>query len=666
MEIVTLGGLLGLGYLVSNKFSQKSNGSTSRQSKEGFIPAARGPDTAVLTQTAKGSSAVGFGPELDMMYKATNGQTYSSEPNPGPNGSAPFNYGIQKPPLAPSPISPGMKPDLQPIHSNTPLMEFRSDGVEQDPQYAAADYVISPLSGERIPSSEFKHNNMQPFFGGRMKQNTNFNSNQGILDAYNGSASLQIKKQEIEPMFDSHRAPYGNPFGMEDNTDFYQSRIDQPSSRKGEKPFEPIRVGPGLKEKFGSTGKGGFQELDVNEIMRPKTSNQLRVETNPKQEYNTPVVPGAHFVGSNSDNPGEVRKYKPDKFYIDETGERFFTTTGALIKETVRSSQILPHTTRPETSVEYTGSASSQDFNSSYVSGSFRSPMTQQYGGAGYRNATLEGYIPADPDTPHADYGRDTYESRANERSETAERGMALNMVPADTGNVTTRADDDARPTRRGETIGAPRIAGTPSAAEGIPMITVWDPKDVARTTVKESTIILNKYGIASPASAPTRTRVYDPEDVARPTQKSRLSNNMWYGPSMSAAQDSIDVTAAQNMRTNPNKEQVARGRRPIGGSGEKAIFTGDPGRQTSQKLDADFINDRTPVVTRPVSITPGAGDIGRTEYRVPLKLDVSRQRNTPEMLSAVENNPLHQSLHKNAAQDDRVLQGLKQMLSKQ
>jgi hypothetical protein len=543
------------------------------------------------------------------------------------------------------------------------MMEYRSDNTESDATYIASDYVVSPLSGQKIPSGEFKHNNMQPFFGGRIKQNIAPQANTSILDSYNGNGSTQIKKREVENMFETSRAPYGNPFGMEDNTDFFQSRIatQAPIVRNGERPFEPTHVGSGIGEKFGFSGKGGFQQLEINEIMRPKDTNETRVLSNPKETFNTPMVPGGHFVGTaaNVSDVGEVRKYKPDTFYIDETGERFFVTTGDLIKETVRSVQVLPHTSRPETSVEYEGVASSQDFGENYVTGSYRMPMSQQYGGAGYRNADMTSYYTKDIGGGEADYGKNSIEIRPNERNETSERVMALNPAPADNSLVTAHYTDDARPTRRGETTGNIRMTGTPiSFAERAPAITVWDPKDIARTTVKESTIYLDRPGIAGSASAPNRLKTYDPDDIARPTQKSQLSNNLgWTGPGGNGAwNDVIDPTFAYNMRTNPNKEQIARGRRPIAGSGNSATFNGDPGRQLSKKLDTDVINDRALAINRSLDITPGVGDIGRTEYRVPLKLDISRERNQYSSVSAVDNNPLMQSLSKNAKLDDAAI----------
>jgi len=675
MEALVLGGLLAAGWAVSKyankgpKTPEEIMAKAQGQVSESFLPAQRGIDREPMTQTAKGASVVGFGPELDMMYKTPNGQTYPSEPSPGPYGQ-PLGYATQQPPLAPLQGRPGQfTPSPMASENNRPLVEFRSDGIEESPNYMDTDYVVSPLSGQKISSADYKHNNMQPFYGGTMKQNTISAQNTATLDAYNGSGSTQIKKREVENMFETSRAPYGNPFGMEDNTDFLQSRIQDPIARNGERPFEPVHVGSGVNEKFGLLGKGGFQQLDINEIMRPKDTDQLRVSTNPKQTYKTPVVPGANFIGAAAIDPGEVRKYRPDRFYIDEHGERFFVTNGDLIKESTRPVQVLNHTTRPETSVAYTPAASSQDFGESYVTGSYRTPMAQQYGGAGYRNADMTTYYTKAVGMEMADYGKNSIEIRPNERAETSERNMGLNLVPADTGQVIQPFEDIARPTRRAETIGALRITGSPVKYEGgAPSVTVWDPQDVARTTVKETTIYLDRPGIAAPEGAPARLKVYDPDDIARPTQKSQLSANLnWYGPSISASQDQMDETFAYNMRTNPNKEKIAVGRKPIAGSGQNTLNNGDPGRQTSKKLDTDFINDRPMAVNRLTAggegMTPGVGDIGRMEYRVPLKLDVSRERNTFDMVSAVENNPLQQSLQKNALADSRMLAHLQAQL---
>lgn len=662
-------GLAGLGYAVSKL-------RPSNQRKEGFASAAvkgqtqdmavpRGPPHSALASSPKGASVRGPAPELDMMYKTPDGNLYASEPNPGPYGM-PVGYASQFPgrqPKAPAPV---------PLEDSTAQVQLNPAGIESTPNYLTEGYTVSPLSGQRIPSGEFRHNNMVPFFGGRVKQNMKSTANADRLDSYTGAGLNQIKKQEVENMFKDAQAPFGNPYGLEAATDFVQSRMNEPRSRAGEKPFEPTRVGPGVGEKFGLTGKGGFQQLEVNQFMMErgyKSTDELRTANKPKLTYEGVAVPGQHFIGKSAEvkNLGEVRKNNPDRFYVDETGVSIgaVPTGTTTFKETARPVQVLPHTSRPETSVEYFPSGASQDYGQSYVTGAYRTPMTQQHGGAGYRNANMSGYYTKDVDAPEADYGRSSYENKPNERDATSQRTMGLNAAPAQDGQgaTTIHFEDLARPTRRGETIGNIRQTGTPVgyAGSAAPAITVWDPSDIARTTVKESTIDWNRFGVASPGAAPERLTVYDPDDIARPTQKAQLSSRSYIGAPKSASEASMDNQFAYNMRTNSGKEQIAVGRRPIAGNGGTAIFTGEI-HQTSRKLDTDYINDRPNAVNRSLDLGPGVGDLGYVKYRAPLHLDVSAERFTPDIVAAVESNPLNQSLRKNAELD---MQALREMANR-
>ena len=660
MEAVTLMGLIGLGYAVS-KLKKPTTGPVA--TNEGFevvsSAAARGPPTAALARRPTGASVRGTPPELDMMYRTPDGNLYASEPNPGPYGT-PLGYATKSPGVMPR------SPEPVPIEDATPQVQMHPAGIESDPNYgpAGSEYVISPLTGEKIPSGEFRHNNMVPFFGGRVKQNMRASANSDRLDSYTGSGVNQIKKQEVENMFKDAQAPFGNPFGLESATDFMQSRMEEPRNRAGEKPFEPTRVGPGIGEQFGQTGKGGFQQFEVNQYMQDtiKTTDQLRTANKPKLTYEGVTVPGQHFIGKSADvkDIGEVRKNRPDRFYVDDTGVSYgsVATGTTTFKEAARPVQVLPHTARPETSVEYIPSGASQDFGQSYVAGSFRTPMTQQHGGAGYRNANMTGYYTKDIDANQADYGRAGFENRPNERESTSERAMGLNVAPAQDGQgaTTIHFEDDARPTRRGETVGTLRQSGTPVGyAGGAPAITVWDPSDIARTTVKESTVAWKHLGIAAPGAAPARLKVYDPEDIARPTQKAQLSARSYTGAPFSAAQASMDGQFAYNQRLNPNKEQIAARRSPIAGNGNIQVFTGDY-NQTSKKLNTDYINDRANSINRVVGLPTGVGDIGLVKYRAPLHLDVSAERFSPDMVAAVEANPLNQSLRKNAILDSQAL----------
>ena len=654
MEAVGLFTLVGLGYLVT----RLSGGKDVENFDSG---AQRGPDADPLTQATRGAAPRSSSQKLDLMFQDGMGQpALPSEPSPGIQGTL-LNY--TPPPVRTVPMNPNLQPKPEPIESATPTVAMNPAGIQASPSYVEG-FVTSELTGKRIESADFTHNNMVPFFGGRVRQNVAAQSNSGILDTFTGSGITQISKREIEPMFDTARAPYGNPFGMEDQTDFVQSRINDPRSRAGERPFEPVRVAPGVNEGFAATGKGGFQQFEVNQYMidNIRRTDDLRTSDNPKETYNQPVVPGQHFIGMAAQESGEVRKYRPDKFYIDETGARLFVTNGEVIKEATRPVQVLKHTTRPETSSEAIGPAGAQEFGESYVTGSYRMPMAQQYGGAGFRHADMTTYTSADTDAPENDYGRAGYEVRPNERNATSERTMGLNLVPADAGALTVHYDDQNRPTRRQEMVGNIRQSGTPVGyAQGAPAITVWDPNDIARTTVREGTIHWNWMGQAAPgADGATRLKVYDPEDIARPTQKSQLTNKSeYYGASESVNKDFTSHDAAYNMRLNPNKQEIALGRDPMhGNGGALAVFDGNI-HQTAKKIDADIVNDRANAVNRVVGMPTGVGDIGEVRPRVPLKLDVSRQRNTMDMVAAVNSNPLmaSQNLAYNAEHDEKLLQ---------
>ena len=649
MEAAALFALAGLGYIVTRLSGQN----TTENTTENF---------QMFRPLAPGSPSESAARVQQFMQTLVDAPIPPSEPSPGIQENAVL-YRAPNPVIAAKVDSPQAMQES--LDSSTPDVLMNVAGTEQAPTYVEGDYITSELTGVRMSTKDFNHNNMTPFFGGSVKQNVNPNANSSRLDAFTGSGVTQIKKREVEAMFDTAKQPYGVPFGLESSSDFVQSRINDPRNRAGERPFEPVRVAPGVNEGFAATGKGGFQQFEVNQYMMGaiRRTDDLRTADNPKITYDKPVVPGQHFIGGSAENAGEVRKYRPDKFYIDETGKRFFVTTGDVIKEAVRPVQVLKHTTRPETSAEIMGAAGSQEFGESYVTGSYHLPMTQQYGGAGFRNADMTTYTSANTDAPEADYGRSAIEIRPNERNVTGERVMGLNLVPADAGTVPVHYTDDARPTRRAEAEGTIRQTGTPVGyAGGAPAITVWDPNDVARTTVKEGTIFWDVLGIASAASAPTKLKVYDPDDIAKPTQKSQLSaKSDYFGAPNAANKDFTSHDDAYNMRLNPNKQQIAKGRDPMhGNGGALAVFDGQI-TQTTRKINADSVNDRTNAVNRVVNIPTGVGDIGSVKYRVPLKMDVSAQRNGREILSGIYDNPLMKSqvLGRNSEHDDAEYQDL-------
>lgn len=621
---------------------------------EGFIdPNATNRQISYVATSLRGPN-----PQLDLQYTTLMGQ--NPPPSQPVSGDLSYLSGgtISRSPPQLQKTGP-YEPSPTGIVSATPDVMINPGGLEESPTYVEGATIVSALSGVRMNTKDFVHNNMQPF-AKKFDQNVDPQANTSRLDAFTGSGVTQIRKREVESMFDNTQQPFGNVYGMENSSDFLQERINDPRNRGGERPFEPVRVAPGIQEGFGATGKGGFQQFEVNQYMIDtiRRTDDLRVADNPKLTYKTPVVPGQQFIGKSMENPGEVRKYRPDTFFIDEAGERFGPAgQSEHLKESTRPIQIMPEVNRPDTSVEYQGPGASQDFGANYIVGSFRRPMHTQFGGAGYRNADGSSYF---KQGAADDYGKEGYEIRPNERYFTVDRTMGLNVSPTESGATTTHYEDESRPTRRAETIGNIQQAGVPTGyANGAPAITVWDPNDIARTTVKEGTIDWNWYGQAAPADAPTRLKVYDPDDIARPTQKAQISANSAYTGGPKAAHERFTShISAYNMRLNPNKQQLAK-QRPMGG-GNIQIFQGDEPNVSSKKLDIDLINDRAPAVNRSLDLGPGSADIGRVKYRAPLKLDVANERNQREIIEATANNPLMQSLQKNAEHDQRLLEQLR------
>lgn len=467
--------------------------------------------------------------DLDAMFRTPfQPQAIPVEPNPA--GGRLFDAGVGATRMARVQVPQALPEAL--TGAGADLLQLRPDTVETATPRAG---FVSPLTGIAFQQGEFKHNNMVPFFRGQLKQNLYDGANRQLLDAQTGADSLGFAKREQTPLFEPTKQPMGNPFGMEATTDFVESRMNAPMTRANERPMETIRVGPGLNEGFTHIPSGGFQQQageDFVQARLPRT-NDLRVATKPKDTHLQPVVRGAHFITTSgtAETVGEVRRYAPDTFYLNEAGERNFVTTGADLKSAVRSAQVLKDTTRKDTSKEYAGPAGQAEGGATYTVGAAKAPLVKQHGPFGWRNADASNYTNPDTDAAENDYGRSGVEILPNERYYTGERVHATNV--ADAGRETAvHLQDDARPTRAQELIANVRSAGNFTAIGGGGMAekpTAYDPNDVMRTTIKEQTIDRDWLGIAGPQEGQKMT-VYDPNDVARTTIKEQTIDRDWLG----------------------------------------------------------------------------------------------------------------------------------------
>ena len=649
MEVATFAGMLGLGYMFSpkqtegfnNKFVASGNSTATRSTER--TPA----NVATIPGLPRQPNTTTLG-GYDRQFRVPTGGSLPSEPFPkGLLNTMPDHFPIS-PPTLPSPTG---------LAADYPLLQMRPDSIEYSPTASLnkareGEHVKSSLAGVNIPSADFTHNNMVPFFRGTLKQNMHDRSNGTLLDEFTGSGSLQFNKREQSPMFEPAKEPMGNPFGLESTSDFMQGRIVESRKRANERPMEPIRVGRGLNEGFTHIPSGGFQQDAGTDYLmsRMLRTDDLRTANNPKLTYTQPVVPGAHFITTsmNAETIGEVNKYHPDKFYINEKGERNFGGKSDTTKAMVQSIQVLKDTTRQTTTTEYAGVAAQVEGKGTYTVGATRTPLVKQMGPYGFRNADLSDYTNPDTDATENDYGKSGVEIRPNERFYTGERVHATNLKPADAGKVTIPLQDYAKGSRK-ELMTDWNFLGISAPTSEQPKLTVYDPDDVARTTVRETTFLENYIGTSAPASAPERLTVYDPDDVARVTVRETTLLQDYIGIKGMAGTPARDKHrwAAKNMRQYPQKERIAEGRAPHGVI-NGGMFNGEDNMNVQyRKIVADSVNDREPALDRVQGEAVSKAAIGIQRPRAILKLNVAQERNDPIFVQSVEQNPYNIALYK-------------------
>lgn len=339
------------------------------------------------------------------------------------------------------------------------------------------------LTGDYMSTQEFKHNNMVPFNGGKPKgQIYNNNNAETILDNYVGNGSQVIKKIEQAPLFkpqENVQWTYGTP----DMTDFFQSRQNPVNKNNMVKPFESIRVGPGLDKGYSSEGSLGFNSgMEARDKWLPKTVDELRVLTNPKQEYDLNGLQGpAQSVIKNIGIEGKMEKYRPDTFFIN-TQDRWLTTTGAEKAGQLVPDYIVKPSIRNETTTYQHGTPNAVLKTASYAPTKFEDTKRIQ----------LEGF-----DVGHSVATKTApVQSNANLNSHTNyENNRSINSQPQTFGSgfssaigaVIAPIMDILKPSRKEEYTDNMRIYG--NMVGEVPAHYVSTPGDVPNTTIKETTL---------------------------------------------------------------------------------------------------------------------------------------------------------------------------------
>ena len=381
--------------------------------------------------------------------------------------------------------------------------------------------IVKSINGDNIPTSEFTHNNMQPFFRGEVKQNIDPFATSSYLENSTGRGEHFKMKKEVEPLFKPEKCT-GNVNGMDSVSDFYMNRIESPITRNNDFPIEQVRVGPGLNQGFNDKGIGGFQQGNTLEYAKPKCVDDLRPLSRPKTSYKIPFQgPQKLQTGGSRGSTGEFSKNRPDTHY-EQCKDQWLHTTGAVIRETERPELVVKPTSRVDTHTNYQGVATT----------------TTSKPGKG------------DSD----DYGKSNVLVYSNERDVTQQRTVVSNLTSVVKAVIAPFMDIMKRSTKE-YMVDAPRTFGNMNAQ--IPeKPTTYDPvMHAMKTTIKETTVhdttIMNPKGrdavpVQSEDNAKTTNRqtlekfdtvrnvgshiykafVYDPDVVARNTNRQTTSDN--------------------------------------------------------------------------------------------------------------------------------------------
>uniref|UniRef100_A0A6C0IRX5 Uncharacterized protein n=1 Tax=viral metagenome TaxID=1070528 RepID=A0A6C0IRX5_9ZZZZ len=522
---------------------------------------------------------------------------------------------------------------------NSATDKYLNQGVYQEKQ-RAGDPVsnnmqqVYSLSGNYMNTAEFTHNNMVPFTGPKARgQIYNNNNSETILDNYVGNGSQIVKKIEQAPLFkpqDNVQWTYGTP----NMSEFYQSRVNPATKNNMVKPFESIRVGPGLDDGYTNRGTNGFNSgMEARDKWLPKTVDELRVSTNPKEEFSLLGHEGsAQSVIKNVGIQGKVEKYRPDTFFVNSQ-DRWLTTTGAEKATRMVSQEVFRPSNRNETTTYQQGTPNAVLKTASYVPKTYEETKRIQLEGYDVGHSVATGTAPLHHDKDNNHKSHTNYEnSRSiNKPAETFGSGFSSAI-----GAVMAPIMDILKPGRREEYTCNMRVYG--NIAGEVPSAYVLNEGDVPGTTIKETTLYQPNGYINSQKD---NAGYIVSNDRPISNQRDTTTINSYSAP-VGTKQGAKLYDNVYRQTNNESKEKLVVGRT---NQGNAKMFNSQVNMSMS-KLDSDRENNRLWAPQATMAAGPSMQTYGKAN--MPQYYDQCQgcDRISPDLLTAFKENPYTQSLY--------------------
>ena len=502
--------------------------------------------------------------------------------------------------------------------------------------------LFKSLTGADVQKCDIKFNNMVPFFGSKVTQRTcGYNGNESLLDQMQGRGSQQITKRAQAPLFKPQKN-MGWAHGTPNVSDFIQSRMNPSRNISNAKPWEEVRVGPGLNQGYTNRGSNGFNSgMEARDKWLPYTVDQLRVKTNPKVTFGLAnhEGPAEAVVGKLRGIEGRVEKNRPDTFYMNSP-DRWFTTTGQEKAQKVRSAQVMQPQTRTSTTKEYFGAGNGNQDGASLAGiaeENYRLPRRPQL--PAYEKYLGQAHNPTwrfGGDGAADDYGKDGFQVLPNSRT-TTRQADEFGAVGRGLWAVIAPVMDILRPSRKENVIGNMRPTGNANGMYGVSEVPIWNPADRTKTTIKEQTID-NNYE-AQPYykhEGGYATNKNQPIENNRQTTTCPYTGDAGATPWSTAGPV---YNAAYNAHLNPNKEIISVARTNTGT---------EPLLNTMQNITVGKIGSAQPAQVIPsMPKVPGTTNTyGAITGKNVREHSQDCVRNEPAILDAFRSNPYTQSLY--------------------
>ena len=401
------------------------------------------------------------------------------------------------------------------------------------------------LTGDPINPSAFTHNNMIPFFGSNVRQNVDEYSTHGIFENFTGTQDNYKKKQEISPLFVPQKN-VTNVYGQGSLDGFMLDRYYVSNIRSNETPVERVYVGPGLNQGYTAEPSGGFQQADALDYAMPKTTDEIRVKTNPKISYNGRIVSGQKIAKPGK--IGTVFKNHPDTFYI-QNPDRYLTTTGQVIAPEQRPCIVTKYTNRKTTELKTRkGSAAPVHGTVANVRSKYRVSNKVSYTDNGPRNASTTDQWSIF--NVFADYGKKNIRLKDTTRSKNVKSTPVMN-VKSVMEKGTARNGQTVKVTKKQEMIHNTHSGNFQSSVK---KSIVYDPADLPRRTVKQTTVENRNPANVAHVS---KGAVYNPDEIARRTIKETQIDNTHEGMIQTSVSKSVAYDPSDIARRTIKETQI-------------------------------------------------------------------------------------------------------------